>query len=748
MFSALFSAQNRPVLIININSATFQYSNDGTRWNNIPSNGMDITYDSLNYQVRVLSVDPADATYSSSIPLPISQQGQTAQAVITGTGSYTGSIISPNLTISASAINIAPSDSTSFSYNGSVKTLGYIVSGVYEADTNYAVSETSSTNAGSYTATLTTTSSNYVLGTTTNIPWTISKAIITLTTNNLSMTYGSSVPTQSFAYSLSGLLGGDTASVITGIAPRSTTATSSSNVGSYPITTNISGLSATNYTFATVTGTLTISPATLAATGTTGSATYTGSSQTVTVISGVNGTFSGSRDVTAAVVGTHTTTINGTGNYTGSVTGSFTIGKATLTITTNNASMTYGSSVPAFAYTPSGFVNSETAAVISGTVSHATTGTSSSNVGTYVITPSVSSLSATNYTFTPANGTLTISPATLSATGTTGSATYTGSSQTVTVISGVNGTFSGSRDVTAAVVGTHTTTINGTGNYTGSVTGSFTIGKATLTITTNNASMTYGSSVPAFTYTPTGFVNSETAAVISGTVSHTTTGTSSSSVGTYVITPSVSNLSATNYTFTPANGTLTINQATLAASTTTSPYAVYNRQQQSFTISGINGTYTGNPAVSGTNAGSYSTTIYGTGNYTGSVTGTLTIYQDVGYVDIFYGGVHDASRTSSIFVPVRTSNAAFTVTHSVSGPGAADAQYTSYGLNSPYDWNMLYDPVPPGTVVRNTNPYTQGFVVTITAAINDPNYGFMSSTTSVTVNAYVAPSGGGGFVTE
>ena len=598
MFSALFSAQNRPVLIININSATFQYSNDGTRWNNIPSNGMDITYDSLNYQVRVLSVDPADATYSSSIPLPISQQGQTAQAVITGTGSYTGSIISPNLTISASPITIAPSGSTSFSYNGSSKTVGYTVSGVYAADTNYAVSGLSSKNAGSYTATLTTTSSNYVLGTTTNIPWTISKAIITLTTNNLSMTYGSSVPTQSFAYSLSGLLGGDTASVITGIAPRSTTATSSSNVGSYPITTNISGLSATNYTFATVTGTLTISPATLAATGT------------------------------------------------------------------------------------------------------------------------------------------------------TGSATYTGSSQTVTVISGVNGTFSGSRDVTAAVVGTHTTTINGTGNYTGSVTGRLTIGKATLTITTNNASMTYGSSVPAFTYTPTGFVNSETAAVISGTVSHTTTGTSSSSVGTYVITPSVSNLSATNYTFTPANGTLTINQATLAASTTTSPYAVYNRQQQSFTISGINGTYTGSASVSGTNAGSYSTTIYGTGNYTGSVTGTLTIYQDVGYVDIFYGGVHDASRTSSIFVPVRTSNAAFTVTHSVSGPGAADAQYTSYGLNSPYDWNMLYDPVPPGTVVRNTNPYTQGFVVTITAAINDPNYGFMSSTTSVTVNAYVAPSGGGGFVTE
>ena len=583
MFSALFSAQNSPVLIITINSASFQYSNDGTTWTNIPIDGKTITYDSLNYQVRLLSVEPADATYSSSIPLPISQQGQTAQAVITGTGSYTGSIISPNLTISASPITIAPSGSTSFSYNGSSKTVGYTVSGVYEADTNYAVSETSSTNAGSYTATLTTTSSNYVLGTTTNIPWTISKAIITLTTNNLSMTYGSSVPTQSFAYSLSGLLGEDTASVISGIAPRSTTAISSSNVGSYPITTNISSLSATNYTFATVGGTLTINPATLTASTRTGSTTYTGSSQAFTVLSGINGTtYTGSTSVSGTNVGSYTTTITGTGNYTGSVT-----------------------------------------------------------------------------------GTLTINAATLAASTTTGSATYDGGSKTATVISGINGTYSGSTSVSGINAGTYSTTITGTGNYTGSVT-----------------------------------------------------------------------------------GTLTINQATLTATTTTSPHTFYNRGQQSFTISGINGTYSGTPTVYGTNAGSYSTTIYGTGNYTGSVTGTLIIYQDVGYVDIFYGGVHDASRTTSIFVPVRTSNAAFTVTHSTSGPGAADAQHTSFGLGGPYDWNGLYDPVPPGAVVRNTNPYTQGFVVTITAAINDPNYGYMSSTTSVTVNAYVAPSGGGGFIAE
>ena len=391
------------------------------------------------------------------------------------------------------------------------------------------------------------------------------------------------MPTQSFAYSLSGLLGEDTASVISGIAPRSTTAISSSNVGSYPITTNISSLSATNYTFATVGGTLTINPATLTASTRTGSTTYTGSSQAFTVLSGINGTtYTGSTSVSGTNVGSYTTTITGTGNYTGSVTGTLTINAATLTAST-----------------------------------------------------------------------------------TTGSATYDGGSKTATVISGINGTYSGSTSVSGINAGTYSTTITGTGNYTGSVT-----------------------------------------------------------------------------------GTLTINQAQLTASTTTSPHTFYNRQQQSFTIGGIIGTYSGIPTVYGTNAGSYSTTIYGTGNYTGSVTGTLIIYQEVGYVDIFYGGVYDASHTRDIFVPVRTSNAAFTVTHSTSGPGAADAQHTSFGLDRPYDWNQSYDPVPPGAVVRNTNPYTQGFVVTITAAINDPNYGYMSATTSVTVNAYVAPPPTGGGVTE
>jgi hypothetical protein len=454
-----------------------------------------------------------------------------------------------------------------------------------------------------------------------------------------------------------------------------------------------------------------------------GTVTYTGSAQAYTLTGtpatpAPSGTPSTFINAGTYVYSTNITSITPGSDYAlGTVTGSFVISPATLTASTRTGSTTYTGSSQAFTVLSG----------INGTTYTGSTSVSGTNVGSYTTTITGTG----NYTGS-VTGTLTINAATLAASTTTGSATYDGGSKTATVISGINGTYSGSTSVSGINAGTYSTTITGTGNYAGSVGGTLTINPATLTAANRVGSATY-----------TGF--SQAATVISGIN------------GTYSGSTSVSGINAGSYTTTitgtgnytgSVTGTLTINQAQLTASTTTSPHTFYNRQQQSFTISGINGTYSGTPTVYGTNAGSYSTTIYGTGNYSGSVTGTLIIYQDVGYVDIFYGGVYDSSHTRDIFVPVRTSNAAFTVTHSVSGRGAADAQHTSFGLSGPYDWNGLYNPVPPGAVVRNTNPYTEGFVVTITAAINDPNYGYMSSTTSVTVNAYVAPPPNGGGITE
>jgi hypothetical protein len=304
-------------------------------------------------------------------------------------------------------------------------------------------------------------------------------------------------------------------------------------------------------------------------------------------------------------------------------------------------------------------------------------------------------------------------------------------------------------------------TVGGTArnNYSYTITGTSGINAgvytASITSTTSNyiVSSTYNSFIWYIT-TPLTASSITGSAVYNGAQkSFTITGIN----GTYSGSPTVSGTGVEVYTTTiygssfytgSVTGTLIISAATLTASNTTSPHTFYNRASQSFTITGINGTYSGNPTVSGTNSGSYTTTIFGTGNYTGSVRGTLNIYQDSGYVDIFYGGVYDAGYTSGFYVPVRTSNAAFSVTHRISGPGAADAVHFSEGRSGPYSWSQEANPA--GAYVRNSNPYTQGWVLTITASITDSNYTFMSAETSVTFNAYVAPppSSGGGFITE
>ena len=78
------------------------------------------------------------------------------------------------------------------------------------------------------------------------------------------MIYGSAVPTLS--YSITGFVNGDNASVVTGQANLSTTASGASPVGDYPIIVDVTGLSADNYVFGGVDGSLTVNPALLTVT--------------------------------------------------------------------------------------------------------------------------------------------------------------------------------------------------------------------------------------------------------------------------------------------------------------------------------------------------------------------------------------------------------------------------------------------------------------------------------------------------
>jgi len=81
-----------------------------------------------------------------------------------------------------------------------------------------------------------------------------------VTANNASMVYGQPVP--SFTYTITGFVNGDTSAVVSGTATETTTATSASPPGNYPITFSTESLIAANYTFTYVNGTLAISSAT------------------------------------------------------------------------------------------------------------------------------------------------------------------------------------------------------------------------------------------------------------------------------------------------------------------------------------------------------------------------------------------------------------------------------------------------------------------------------------------------------
>ncbi len=181
------------------------------------------------------------------------------------------------------------------------------------------------------------------------------------------------------------------------------------------------------------------------------------------------------------------------------VDGLLTITKAHLTVTANDTNRTYGSANPALTAKVSGFVNGETASVVSGSGSASTTANALTGAGTAVITAGVGNLAAANYDFTVLNP------------------------------------------------------------------GTLTIEKAHLTVTANDQNRAYGVANPTLTTTVSGFVNGETASVLSGAGSALTAASTSSNVGNYAITAGYGNLTASNYDFTSLiNGTLTISSASLS----------------------------------------------------------------------------------------------------------------------------------------------------------------------------------------
>ena len=219
--------------------------------------------------------------------------------------------------------------------------------------------------------------------------------------------------------------------------------------------------------------------------------------------------------------------------------------------------------------------------VDTGTNGQATAPTLTANgiPGTFIITASVGTLSATfNITSRQAPQTITFAtPAaqvygaslTLDASASSGlPVTYTSETITICTVSGTTATM--------IHVGTCRIQATQSGNteYMAAppVTVSFAVDKAPLTVTADNASRVYFAANPTFTYTITGFMNGDTSSVVSGTAALTTAATTTSPPGTYPITFSSELLTATNYSFTYMSGTLTVlerSQTTIASLTAT-----------------------------------------------------------------------------------------------------------------------------------------------------------------------------------
>jgi hypothetical protein len=605
-----------------------------------------------------------------------------------------GTIGNGTLTINPAVLNVAANDATKV-YGTAMPALAGTATGLVNGDAQGAVvafaptaAATASSNAGTYTITPNATllTANYTLGTATPGVFTITRAPLVITADNLSRLHGQANPALTATYS--GLVNGDTGAAVSGLA-LTTTATSGSATGAYPIT-NAGAITAANYLITFNAGTLTVGdPAPLTITAddfTLGygfaalpafTATAAGliNSDPVSVITGLQ--FN-----TTATIGANA------GNYDivpygasapayyaiSYVHGTLAVTPALLDVAALDASKIYGAGLPGLTGTASGLKNGDALASVVA-FAPTTTATAGSNVGGYTITPHATLLSS-NYTLgAQSDGTLTVTPAVLNITADNASKVY---GAALPVFTGtVSGLVNGDAAAGVLSLGFATTATAGsnagayaitpsaslfglTPNYTlGALNaGTLTVTRAPLTITADSFSRALGEANPVFTAKYAGLVNGDTAAVVSG-LSFITAANGGSPAGSYAITPA--GATAGNYTISYAGGTLIVRGLLGLTLTAADATKVYGDPNPAFSLASIDGLLAGDTPASvqfrtaatlGSNAGSYAITPYDAVVTTATpreydisyLPGTLTINPAVLTVALDAATLHHSAR--------------------------------------------------------------------------------------------------------
>jgi hypothetical protein len=464
--------------------------------------------------------------------ISISTTGYSLTGANSGCYSLTQPTLSANITAAASSVTVTGTAPFSYVYDGTSKTPSFTSSGstgtityLYSGTGITGTTASAPINVGSYNVTASVAANgNYASASSSATSFSITAAASSVTvtgTAPFSYVYDGTSKTPSFTSSGST---GTITYLYSGTGITGTTASAPINVGSYNVTASVAANG--NYASASSSATsfsITAAASSVTVTGTT-TYTYTGAAQgpTTSSVTGSTGA------VTYSYSGTGTTTYNANAtrptnagtyqviatvaadaNFNSAISSAmaFTISKAVLTITAAPQTVSYGTAATTVTgngtYTPTGFVNSETSSVIGGSVSYTTTYTATTAAATasVTITPVLTSLTATNYSFSAVNGTITISKAnsTITATGTT-TFTYTGAVQgpTTSTVTGSTGavtySYSGTESTTYAASATRPTnagtyqviaTVAADANFNSATSSAlaFTINKAVLTIT-------------------------------------------------------------------------------------------------------------------------------------------------------------------------------------------------------------------------------------------------------------------------
>ena len=557
----------------------------------------------LAYTVNAAQLKYADA---ASVVSGVNLSAPTGAAATAGTHvvaasggtatNYDVTSVNGTLTVDKAALTVTANDARkvygdadpALAYTVNAAQLKYADAASVVSGVNLSAPTGAAATAGTHVVTASGgAATNYAI-TTANGTLTVDKAALTVSANDARKVYGDADPSLAYTVNAAQLKYADAASVVSGVnlsAPTGAAATA----GTHVVT--ASGGAAANYAITTADSTLTVDKAALTVTANDARKVYGDAdpalaytvnaaqlkyADAASVVSGVN---LSAPTGAAATAGTHVVAASGgaAANYAiTTANGTLTVDKAALTVSANDARKVYGDADPALAYTVNAaqLKYTDAASVVSGVNLSAPTG-AAATAGTHVVTASGGA--AANYTVITADGTLTVDKAALTVSANDARKVYGDADPSLaytvnaaqlkytdaaSVVSGVN---LSAPTGAAATAGTHVVTASGgaAANYAITTTnGTLTVDKAALTVSANDARKVYGDADPSLAYTVNAaqLKYADAASIVSGVNLSAPTG-AAATAGTHVVTASGG--AAANYTVTTANGTLTVDKASL-----------------------------------------------------------------------------------------------------------------------------------------------------------------------------------------